>query len=190
MAWRVAKSLDKLLAQINAKFPNRSKVSDGGIGDASHSARESDHNPDDNGVVCARDYTHDPAHGFDSYAFADQLRLVGDPRVKYIISNRRISNPSIQGGAWRPYTGSNPHDHHVHVSVKDIASLYDSDATWNVPMLTGTETVAPTPAAIADPEISTIEIQRTLNARGFGPVSEDDDYGPKTRKAIWKAINK
>lgn len=189
MNWRVAKSLDKLLAQINEKFPNRSKVSDGSIGDAAHSARESDHNPLPNGVVCARDYTHDPAHGFDSYAFADELRLARDPRVKYIISNRRISNPDIQGGAWRTYTGSNPHDHHVHVSVKSDPALYDDEASWRVPMLEGTSTAKPVPPSQSDPEISTLLIQKTLNAKGFGPVSEDDDYGPKTRKAIWKAIN-
>mgnify|MGYP001562524195 CR=1 FL=1 len=63
MSWRVAKSLDVLLAQINALSPNRDKSSDGSIGDANHSARTSDHNPDDAGVVKARDFSNDPAHG-------------------------------------------------------------------------------------------------------------------------------
>ena len=36
MTWRVAKSLDVLLGQINAKFPDRDKSSDGGIGDEAH----------------------------------------------------------------------------------------------------------------------------------------------------------
>lgn len=186
MSWRVAKSLDKLLAQINAKFPDRSKASDGSIGDASHSARESDHNPDANGVVCARDYTHDPAHGFDSYAFADQLRIARDPRVKYIISNRRIANPDVQNWAWRPYNGANPHDHHVHVSVKDVPSLYDSEANWNVPMLEGTATAVT--EVTNDPDVSAKDIQSALNTAGFGPLSVDGDLGPKSRKAIMKAI--
>jgi len=47
--WRVAGSLEKLLAQLNEAFPKRSKVSDGSIGDVNHSARASDHNPDENG---------------------------------------------------------------------------------------------------------------------------------------------
>lgn len=190
MSWRVAKSLDKLLAQINEKFPNRSKASDGSIGDASHSARESDHNPDANGVVCARDYTHDPANGFDSYAFADELRLAHDPRVKYIISNRRIANPDVQNNAWRPYSGANPHDHHVHVSVKDVKSLYDSEADWNVPMLDGTATgpvVSPEPE---EPEVSGKDVQTALNAGGFGPLTVDGDLGGKSRKAIMRAIRK
>ena len=66
MAWYVARSLDQLLAEINASAPNRNKASDGSIGDADHSSRESDHNPcDDHDCVCARDFTHDPGHGFE-----------------------------------------------------------------------------------------------------------------------------
>ena len=59
MAWRLARSLETLRAQINALSPNRSKASDGTIGDAAHSARTSDHNPDGGGVVRALDLTHD-----------------------------------------------------------------------------------------------------------------------------------
>jgi hypothetical protein len=43
--WRVAKSLDRLLAQVNRLASDRSKASDGAIGDAKHQSRESDHNP-------------------------------------------------------------------------------------------------------------------------------------------------
>ena len=32
MAWRVAASLEHLLAQVNAQWPSRNKDSDGGIG--------------------------------------------------------------------------------------------------------------------------------------------------------------
>ena len=38
VSWYVARSLDQLLAEINASAPHRSKASDGSIGDASHSA--------------------------------------------------------------------------------------------------------------------------------------------------------
>jgi hypothetical protein len=75
MAWRVARSLDQLLAEINASAPNRSRASDGSIGDAAHQTTDSDHNPHCQGwVVTARDFTHDPAGGFDAHAFADWLR--------------------------------------------------------------------------------------------------------------------
>lgn len=134
MSWYVAGSLDALLAEINASAPGRSKASDGSIGDTSHSSRESDHNPCDcHEAVCARDFTHDPAHGFDSYDFADWLRSRCDSgleiRVKYIISNSRIASPQ-EDWTWRPYTGSNPHDHHVHVSVEHPSSLFDNEASW------------------------------------------------------------
>ena len=144
MSWRVANSLGAtgtagLLGEINASAPNRSKASDGGIGDPAHSARTSDHNPCDcHDVVCARDFTHDPAGGFDSYAFADWLarRVVASPpeaRVKYIISNKRICSGQGQSyppGVWRPYTGSNPHTKHAHVSVRHGPSLFDDEAPW------------------------------------------------------------
>jgi peptidoglycan hydrolase-like protein with peptidoglycan-binding domain len=127
MSWRVAKSLDQLLAEINASAPNRSKASDGAIGDEAHQGTDSDHNPHCCGwVVTARDFTHDPAGGFDSYAYAEWQRKrckgdilingVREIRVKYIISNRRIASPT-DNWAWRNYTGSNPHDKHAHVSV-------------------------------------------------------------------------
>lgn len=131
--WRVANSLDKLLSQINAKWPNRDKSSDGSIGDAAHASRSSDHNPwVDDGVVTARDFTHDPARGFDSYAFAEHLRQTKDPRIKYVISNRRIFSSETSPWVWRPYNGQNPHDHHVHVSVKSDKAHYDSTADWDI----------------------------------------------------------
>lgn len=46
MAWRLAGSLVTFRDQLNAAFPNRSKISDGFIGDAAHQAQgsASDHN--------------------------------------------------------------------------------------------------------------------------------------------------
>lgn len=134
MAWRMAKALDTLLAEINGLAPERSKKSDGGIGDASHGARKSDHNPCICcNVVCARDFTHDPPK-FDSYAFAEWLRLRvlgGETRVKYVISDSKIFSGPGQPrplGVWRPYTGSNKHSHHVHVSVRHGDA--DNDRGW------------------------------------------------------------
>src|SRR6185312_13154805 len=132
MAWRVAKSLLKLRDQVNARWPNRNKENDGTIGDASHQSRKSDHDPDSHGVVTAIDITHDPKSGCDSYALAEVFRASRDPRIKYVISNHRISSSEVDPWAWRPYHGVNPHDHHVHVSVKDDALLYDSENDWNL----------------------------------------------------------
>jgi hypothetical protein len=126
-----------LLGEVNASAPERSKASDGGIGDTRHAASTSDHNPCRCcQVVCARDFTHDPPGGFDSYAFAEWLRgrvLAGEVRVKYVISNRRIFSGTGQAhpaGVWRKYSGTNPHAHHVHVSVKHGGAQYDNAAPW------------------------------------------------------------
>lgn len=138
--WRIAESLKKLRAQVNARFPTRSKASDGGIGDAAHASRASDHNPwvvdGANGVVTAIDITHDPASGCDAGQLAQALVASRDPRIKYVIWNRRIANHAAVGNApawsWRAYGGSNPHNHHVHISVRPEKARYDSLAPWAV----------------------------------------------------------
>lgn len=127
---RIAKSLATLRDQVNARWPNRSKVSDGWQGDAAHAARKSDHNPNEDGVVQALDLTHDPAKGFDSYKLAESLRLNRDPRIKYVISNGRIFSSKVSPWQWRPYRGANAHSKHVHVSVDDDPAKHDDPRTW------------------------------------------------------------
>lgn len=147
MTWRVAKSLLKLRETVNGKFPARKKDWDGTIGDEAHASRASDHNPwvreGTTGVVTAMDITHDPAHGVDSYKLAEQLRIGRDPRIKYVISNRRICSSEVSPWTWRPYKGKNPHDHHVHVSVHSDKIHYDDEAPWEIPMLGKVPTSAP-----------------------------------------------
>lgn len=140
MTWRVADSLDVLLGEINAAAPGRSKISDGSIGDADHAARDSDHNPwviDSRGigVVRARDFTHDPEHGMDGNVLAPQLAaLLGKhPALgsgAYVIWSSRIMSKDRIAEGWRPYSGTNAHEHHVHLSVG--TSNYDSTAPWGV----------------------------------------------------------
>lgn len=138
--WRVAQSLIQLRKQLDVLAPDRSKLSDGAIGDAEHASRSSDHNPwimDGNtGVVTAIDITDDPVGGFSAEAFSESLRAARDVRVKYVIWNRRIASSKPVGGAkpweWRPYSGKNLHTHHVHLSVKSEKQQYDSPAVWTV----------------------------------------------------------
>lgn len=138
--WRVAKSLLALREQVNRKAPNRKKSHDGTIGDAAHASRSSDHNPwvtdGSVGVVTAMDITNDPAGGCDVEAIVEAIRGSRDSRVKYIIWNRRISNPLPLDGqppwAWRPYTGANPHNKHCHISVKPEKVNYDSVKNWTI----------------------------------------------------------
>jgi hypothetical protein len=142
MAWRVARSLDTLLDQINARWPNRSKISDGAIGDADHQNRNSDHNPwvgpasDGKMIVTARDFTHDPDNGVDIDRLTDELQASRDRRIKYVIANDLIMSGA--GGpspwVWREYHGTNLHTQHFHLSVV-ASSAYDDTTPWNLPSL-------------------------------------------------------
>lgn len=186
--WRVAYSLDALLAQINAAAPDRSKVSDGSIGDAAHQSRASDHNAwrrDKTGqpVVGARDFTHDPRGGFDSYVFAQSLAKSRDKRVSYIISNGKIWN---HRKGWTNYYGKNPHDHHAHVSVSEAEALYDSKQPWFFEVgggaTPGDRPALPVPS---DPVLrrgskgdAVKALQNLLNIR------TDGDFGPATERAV------
>jgi hypothetical protein len=139
--WRICKSLDQLLSQINVLAPSRNKASDGGIGDIAHWKRgsASDHNPwvtegANKGVVTARDYTHDPAHGCNCKILVGSLVAAKDSRIKYIIWDSTIYNSSAVGSvkAWsgRPYTGANKHNKHAHISVKSNKASYDNVSAW------------------------------------------------------------
>ena len=132
MAWRLAKSLETLRTQVNSKWPNRDKSSDGTIGDAAHQATNSDHNPNSAGVVTAMDITHDPAHGLDARKLAEALVASRDSRIKYIISNGQIISSVVSPWQWRTYSGSNAHRHHVHISVMGSAGLYDDARQWKL----------------------------------------------------------
>jgi hypothetical protein len=132
MAWRLAKSLVQLRAQVNALAPRRRKDSDGTIGDARHRRSRSEHNPDANGIVRAMDITHDPKRGMDSYALAETLRRNRDLRILYVISNGRIFSSIVEPWQWRRYGGINPHDEHMHVSVVANPARYDSTAPWKL----------------------------------------------------------
>lgn len=133
--WHLAPSIAQLFAQVNAAYPGRSRLSDGTIGDRAHAARDSDHNPEDDGSVNAGDFTNDPAHGFDSDRFARELAASGDPRTSLIISRSRYWTPR---NGWRRYTGTNGHYTHAHVSSSSVRALENSGAKWNIPMLGGT----------------------------------------------------
>lgn len=189
--WRVAGSLDQLLRQLDELAPNRSKISDGAIGDANHRNRTSDHNPwwvlAGIPYVTARDFTHDPAGGLNCHALADALVRSRDQRIKYIIWNRAIC--AGDGGPspwqWRPYSGVNPHTAHLHLSVvPDLRSL--TRIPWQLNLA---------PSAVPDsprllrrgsrgPEVA--ELQRILNAWYPRTVNlaVDGVFGPATEAAV------
>jgi hypothetical protein len=138
--WRPAASLLMLRDQINALASKRSTADDGFVGDASHAKRTSDHNPwiqDGQAyVVSAFDVTHDPNGGCDAGHIAESLAQSKDKRTKYLIWKGRIANSEKIGSSpawtWRQYNGPNRHEHHIHISVLPVKSLYDDVSAWKL----------------------------------------------------------
>ena len=100
-----------VLRQATALKPKRKKASDGLLPSLAHQKQNpsSDHN-----TGYAVDVTHDPAFGIDcSVAF---IELRNDKRVKYLIFKGQIWNH--QNGV-RPYSGSNQHTKHIHISINE-----------------------------------------------------------------------
>jgi peptidoglycan hydrolase-like protein with peptidoglycan-binding domain len=203
--WYLAKSLGVLYDQIDKAFPGRDDSSDGTIGNRAHQATNSDHNPH-GGVVYALDITHDPAHGVDTYALAEQLRAGEDERIEYIISDRKIASGTGQSHTaweWRPYNGENPHDMHIHVNVKDVP-LGDKTEAWElgaIPLPVPTTGKPSLAKGSRGEEVKVV--QQLLMVDGiFGPSTEkavkqfqkdnglsiDGIVGPYTWRALLKAV--
>lgn len=143
MSWRLSYALTTLRSEIDRAHPGRSRISDGSIGDTAHSARKSDHNPDENGIVHAIDVTvwdgNDPDAVDDvAQPLAEFLRVLRDPRTKYVIHRGRMfasyATATRKAWEWGPYTGANGHFHHVHVSIDG-----DDGAPWGYGKTTPTK---------------------------------------------------
>ena len=100
-----------VLRQATAIAQSRAKASDGLLPSAAHikTSPNSDHN-----TGFAVDLTHDSARGIDCHEIYDKLKE--DKRVKYLIFKGLIWMP---GKGDKSYTGSNPHNKHLHISIKD-----------------------------------------------------------------------
>ncbi len=184
-SWRVARSLDVLLEEVNASAPRRSKASDGSIGDAAHATRTSDHNPwvifAGQGIVRARDFTHDPAGGLDcndlAAALAALIAIGGHPACRsgaYVIWRGRIFSFDRRHEGWRPYDGSNPHDHHLHLSVATDPAGFDSTRPW---LITQEDDVTPEDINKIAEKASDLAVSKLLGAN----VGAD---GPTVKAAL------
>lgn len=182
--WVLAPSLVALVDQVDYIAPNRSKASDGSIGDQRHKVKNSDHNPTD-GHVTAVDVTHDPDGGFDAGAFAESLRARRDSRVKYVIFNKQIFRSyGSHAWDWTKYTGANAHKNHVHVSVKsDADSLNSADLWFEAPQ----EQPRGPIVRIGSHGEHVKNIQTVLEAVGDLPGGRIDGiYGPNTQAGVRK----
>jgi hypothetical protein len=126
----------QLRDQIDTWYADRRTTSDGWLGDARHSTRKSDHNPD---AGCVRaidvDSRLDSSEGMSIY-LADQIRLCAktDKRISYVIHNGMIAS-KIFNFKWRKYSGFNKHTKHIHIS---FTKLGDKDSKpFDIPLLGG-----------------------------------------------------
>jgi hypothetical protein len=142
MSPQLCKAGQQLRLQVDDSYPDRDRTSDGWIGDARHSARPSDHNPDAKGIVRAIDIDRDLSGKTKPDLMpdlADQIRLFAkrdkSKRISYVIFAGRIASPRL-GWRWRKYSGINAHNSHCHISFHPKG---DTDGSFfNIPMIGGT----------------------------------------------------
>jgi len=114
-----------VLRQATALFPKRKKLSDGLLPSLAHqkASPNSDHN-----TGLAVDLTHDPENGVDCAQIFEKLKE--DERVSYLIFNKKIWSRQYAKRGNRPYTGSNPHTKHLHISINPDSANDTSPWFW------------------------------------------------------------
>ena len=125
MAYLV-KSLVNLRAEIDARWPNRDRRTDGWYR-APRDGFSVGHNPDSKGAVHAIDVDRD---GLDpGYIIAHARRAGGV--LFYIIWDRRFWSASYN---WVPqsYNGRNPHTDHLHIEVYQTVAAESYGGEWGL----------------------------------------------------------
>ena len=114
-----------VLRQATALKPKRKKASDGLLPSAAHVTQSpnSDHN-----TGLAADLTHDPDNGIDCAEIFEKLKE--DKRVSYLIFKGKIWSKQHAKQGNRKYTGSNPHNKHLHISINATDSTDTSPWFW------------------------------------------------------------
>jgi len=129
-----------VLRQATAISPSRKKASDGLLPSAAHIHQNpnSDHN-----TGFGVDLTHDKLGGIDCFNLFQELKA--DKRVKYLIFQGKIWSAERASEGDREYTGSNKHNKHLHISIKEGCG--DDTSPW-FPWLGKPKAVAKVKAAV------------------------------------------
>lgn len=188
MNWFVDPGLAVLIRQVKEANPGMTVYT---IGDATHSSRESDHNPDTDGSVDAADFMiRDGFTTADAEKLFQQLLESRDSRIKYVIYNRRIFSRTISPWNVRAYDGSDPHTKHVHVSIEDTNK---STIRWKVgyrkvdyDAISGSLPVLKYGDSDPIDESGWSHVARAQRLLGVEP---DGDYGPVTQTAVKKMVS-
>lgn len=112
-----------VLRQATALKPKRNKASDGLLPSAAHLKTNpvSDHN-----TGLAVDLTHDPKNDIDCVEIFEKLKE--DNRVSYLIFQGKIWSKEKSNLGNRRYTGGNPHNKHLHISIN--ADCANDTSPW------------------------------------------------------------
>ena len=170
---REAPACRKALNDATRRWPNRDRRSDGIMGDARHQATKSDHN-----LGNAVDVTHDPSVGCDGALIAALAQR--DPRVTYVIFNRRIWSKARAAEGWRPYHGVNPHNHHCHISIKAGSRDDLRDWAW-VSASSSAVPGAPTPQGEGHPAAPTPQVPKA-------PPTKVTHVEPYPGIELWRGV--
>ena len=125
VAKRATPAAIAVLRQATALAPKRNKASDGLLPSKAHikASPNSDHN-----TGLAVDLTHDPKAGIDCAEIFEKLKE--DERVSYLIFNKKIWSRLKANAGNRVYTGSNPHNKHLHISINANSANDTSPWFW------------------------------------------------------------
>ena len=170
MGWWLSEAAGTFRRQVDKRWPNRDHASDGTIGDAAHTT--GDHVPDPTSnppdVVRALDLDADLNKRRGTMGdLTGQLRRYckagkANGRVAYIIYDGLITSGTYQSEfwTWRPYSGSNPHTGHAHISFAKAGD--HRGGTFDLPIFdTRRRVLRKSIAALSDQ----IEVLRRRRAR-------------------------
>lgn len=159
-SWILVPCLVKLRSEFNEVAPNRDKGADGSIGDTSHAASSSDHNPDETGntpyedadsinevhaidIDCTGPWP-DGNGGGEGDWFDRKIRAIAAReeveyesatilgRLQNIIWRGHIISRSWGWSEWRVYTGASQHYDHAHFSARYVTSTEADTRPWGV----------------------------------------------------------
>lgn len=176
MACKCAPALDVLKRQIDERWPNRDKASDGCCGDAAHASRTSDHNPDSSGYAHARDIDRDLGDNTDPHVLAEIL--LADHRAKYVIFDRHIGFLQHRGlpvAAWPPYSGVNAHTHHIHISIQPTAT--HDVSLWALPTAQEDDLTPEQDARLTNVEKAVARIEAAQGVETAKTQKQGEDLG-------------
>jgi len=136
---KLCKAGIQLREQFDDCYGDRTRSSDGWLGDSRHAARKSDHNPDGEGWVRAIDISRSLFGKSEPDLMpdvADQLRILAktDRRISYLIFDGKIASAK-SFWRWRKYKGINQHRTHLHCSFSRKGD--QDNSFFNVPLLGG-----------------------------------------------------